>query len=218
MPEPRPKAHPTDKAIRILLVDDHLVVRMGLAFMINSQPGMTVIAEAASGTEALALYQQHRPDLVLMDLKMRDMTGIDCTAQLRQLDPAARVIILTTYAGDENIYRALKAGARAYLLKDMGREEILSTLHRVHEGHTCLPAELASSLAQRLPDADLSPREIAILQAIAVGNSNKEIGTLLGITESTVKGHVNHLLSKLKARDRTEAVTLGLKRGLITLE
>ena len=204
--------------IRLLLVDDHLVVRMGLAFMMNSQEDMSVIAEAATGAEALALFNGLNPDVVLMDLKLPDMSGIECTALLRKVQPEARVIILTTYGGDENIYRALQAGARTYLLKDMSGEEILSAVRAVAAGQTCLPPSIAARLAARMPDSDLSSREITILRSIAQGLSNKEIGSSLNITESTVKGHVNHLLSKLKARDRTEAVTMALRRGLISLD
>ena len=191
---------------------------MGLAFMMNSQPDMTVVGEAGTGSEALELFDKVKPDVVLMDLKLPDMTGIECTAQLRKRQPGARTIMLTTYDGDENIYRALQAGARAYLLKDMNREEILGAVRTVDAGQTCLSPTIAATLAARLPDADLSSREIAILRSIAQGLSNKEIGTQFNITESTVKGHVNHLLSKLKARDRTEAVTVGLRRGLISLD
>jgi two-component system NarL family response regulator len=191
---------------------------MGLAFMMNSQPDMTVVGEAGTGAEALELFDKLKPDVVLMDLKLPDMTGIECTAQLRKSHPGARTIMLTTYGGDENIYRALQAGARAYLLKDMNREEILDAVRTVDAGQTCLSPNIAAALAARLPDADLSSREIAILRSIAQGLSNKEIGTQFDITESTVKGHVNHLLNKLKARDRTEAVTVGLRRGLISLD
>jgi DNA-binding NarL/FixJ family response regulator len=206
------------RKIRLLLVDDHAVVRMGLAFMINSQPDITVVGEAGSGAEALELLGKTNPDVVLMDLKLPDMTGIECTTKLRKTSPDARIVILTTYAGDENIYRALQAGARAYLLKDMDRDEILGTIRAVDAGQTCLPPTVAASLAQRLPEAELSRREISILRSIAQGSSNKEIGCELGISESTVKGHVNHVLSKLKARDRTEAVTVALRRGLISLD
>lgn len=209
---------PPSRKIRLLLVDDHAVVRMGLAFMMNSQPDITVVGEAANGTEAIALFAELEPDVTLVDLKLPDMTGIECIARIRRTRQEARAIILTTYGGDENIYRALQAGARGYLLKDMGRDEILDTVRAVDAGQTRLQPGIAASLAARLPDTGLSTREIEILRFIADGRSNKEIGTDLGISESTVKGHVNHLLKKLKARDRTEAVTLGLRRGLITLD
>lgn len=209
---------PADRKIRILLVDDHAVIRMGLAFMMNSLPDITVVGEAANGAEAQTLFTQLRPDVTLVDLKLPDMTGIECIAQLRKTQPEARAIILTTYGGDENIYRALQAGARSYLLKDMSRDEIIDTVRAVDAGQTRLPPSIAASLAARMPDTGLSSREIEILRFIASGSSNKEIGTALGISESTVKGHVNHLLQKLKARDRTEAVTLGIRRGMITLD
>lgn len=186
--------------------------------MINSQPDMTVVGEAGTGRESLDLLVTRRPDVVLMDLKLPDMTGIECTSQLRQFSPEARIIILTTYDGNENIFRALQAGASAYLLKDMSGNEILSAIRAVDAGQTYLPPSIAASLAQRISEAELSPREVSILHCIASGSSNKEIGSQLGISESTVKGHVNHLLSKLKVRDRTEAVTVALRRGLISLD
>lgn len=204
--------------IRILLVDDHDVVRVGLTFLITSQPDMSVVAEAGNGEDAVALYLQHRPDVVLMDLKLPDMSGIDCTSKIRDSVEDARIIVLTTYEGDEYIYRAFQAGARAYLLKDMGRTEIVETIRAVHQGQRRMPPLVANQLAQRLPESDLSVREMEILKLISRGLSNKEIGSVLSITESTVKGHVKHLIAKLRARDRTEAVTIALKRGLIMLE
>lgn len=207
-----------NQKIRLLLVDDHVIVRVGLAFMINSQADMTVVGEARTGQESFELLQTTHPDVVLMDLKLPDMTGISCTSALRKIRPELPVIILTTYGGDENIFRALQAGASAYLLKDMGRDEIIGAIRAVAAGQTFIPASIAASLAQRMSDSVLTPREIRILRSIASGASNKEIGVELGITESTVKGHVNHLLAKLKARDRTEAVMLALRRGMISLE
>ena len=205
-------------AIRLLLVDDHEVVRRGLAFMIDGQPDMTVVGEAASGKEALERYGETQPSLVMMDLRLPDMTGIECTNAIRRISPGAKIVILTTFGGNEHIYRALKPGARAYLFKDMAGEEILMALRIVHAGGTSLPPAIASSLAQRLPEAELSAREILILQAVANGASNKDVGRQLDIAESTVKGHMNHLLSKLHARDRTEAVTIALRRGVISLD
>lgn len=204
--------------IRLLLIDDHIVVRMGLAFMINSQPDMMVVGEAGNGAEGLEMFRETRPDIVLMDLRLPDTSGIDCTRELRAIDDGAKVVVLTTFGGDENVFRALQAGAKAYLLKDMGREDILGTLRTVAAGQSSLPPEIAASLAQRIPESELSKRELEILGLISSGNSNKEIGNSIGISESTVKGHVNHILNKLKARDRTEAVTVALKRGFITLE
>jgi len=206
------------RKIRLMLIDDHIVVRMGLAFMINNQPDMTVVGQAGNGAEGLAIFKQTKPDVVLMDLRLPDTNGIDCTGNLRKLDGDAKVVVLTTFGGDENIFQALKAGARAYLLKDMGSEEILGTIRSVDAGKSCLPPEIVASLARRIPEAELNKREIDILRYISAGHSNKEIGNHIGLTESTVKGHVNHILSKLRAKDRTEAVTLALRRGLITLE
>ncbi|HEX4084680.1 MAG TPA: response regulator transcription factor [Chthoniobacteraceae bacterium] len=204
--------------MRLLLVDDHEVVRRGLAFMINDQPDMEVVGEAASGAEAVELFRKQTPDLVLMDLRLPDMTGIECAAELRGIAEEARIVILTTFSGNEHIYRAMKAGVRAYLFKDMAGDVIMGALRTVHAGGTFLPPPIATSLAQRLTEAELSQREIAILKALAKGASNKDIGRQLDIAESTVKGHMNHLLSKLRARDRTEAVTIALRRGLITLD
>ena len=204
--------------IRLLLVDDHEVVRRGLAFMINGQSDMVVVAEASDGAETLEKFKETKPDLVLMDLRLPDMTGIECTVGLRKISPTAKIVILTTFSGDEHIYRALKAGVRAYLFKDMTGEEIFGAIRTVQAGGTWLPPAIATTLAQRLLEAELSPREIVILRAVANGSSNKDIGRQLDIAESTVKGHMNHLLSKLHARDRTEAVTIALRRGLISLD
>ena len=185
--------------------------------MINGQTDMFVAAEAADGAETLAKFKETQPDLVLLDLRLPDMTGIECAVELRKIEPAAKIVILTTFSEDEHIYRALKAGVRAYLFKDMAGEEILGALRTVYVGGTWLPPAIATSLAQRLLQAELSPREIVILRSVAGGSSNKDIGRQLDIAESTVKGHMNHLLSKLHARDRTEAVTIALRRGLIDL-
>ncbi len=206
------------RKIRLMLIDDHIVVRMGLAFMINSQPDMVVVGEAGNGAEGLQVFRETGPDVVLMDLRLPDITGIECTRELREFDGEAKIVVLTTFGGDENVFRALQAGAKAYLLKDMGREDILGTIRAVDAGQSWLPPAIAASLARRIPEAELSKREVEILGLIALGNSNKEIGARIGISESTVKGHVNHILSKLKAKDRTEAVTLALRRGFITLE
>ena len=206
------------RKIRLMLIDDHIVVRMGLAFLINSQPDMVVVGEAGNGAEGLQVFRETGPDVVLMDLRLPDITGIECTRELREFDGEAKIVVLTTFGGDENVFRALQAGAKAYLLKDMGREDILGTIRAVDAGQSWLPPAIAASLARRIPEAELSKREVEILGLIALGNSNKEIGARIGISESTVKGHVNHILSKLKAKDRTEAVTLALRRGFITLE
>lgn len=204
--------------IRILIADDHLVVRMGLTSMIDMQPDMMVVAEGANGREAIDLYRQHRPDVVLMDLRMPFVNGIEATEAIRQEDPKALIIVLTTYDGDENIYRALQCGARAYLLKDIPRNEFLDDIRRVFRGEYCIPPSIAGRLAQRAASEELSTRELEVLRLIIGGMSNKEIASALGVTESTVKNHVNSILSKLHVRDRTQAATTALRRGIVMLE
>ncbi|MEK7676391.1 MAG: response regulator transcription factor [Verrucomicrobiota bacterium] len=204
--------------IRILIADDHLVVRMGLKSMIDTQPGMKVVAEAANGREAVALHREHQPDIVLMDLRMPVMSGVEATVAIREQFPEAHIMVLTIYDGDENIYRALQAGARGYLLKDIPGDEFLHALKAVHAGQYCIPPAVAARLAQRVSSTDLSPRELEILKRIAEGLSNKEIGLALSITESTVKNHVNSILSKLHVSDRTQAVTTALRRGIVVLD
>jgi len=204
--------------IRLLIVDDHLVVRMGLRSMIDSQPDMEVVAEAANGNEAVQAYREHRPDVVLLDLRMPQLNGVEATIAIRNEFPQALIIVLTTYDGDENIYRALQAGAHAYLLKDIPRGEFLQAIHAVHSGQYCIPPAVAVRLAQRMPQAELSARELEVLKLIVEGMSNKEIASTLAITESTVKNHVNSLLSKLKVKDRTQAATTALRRGILTLD
>jgi DNA-binding NarL/FixJ family response regulator len=208
----------TRSPIRVLLVDDHLVVRMGLRSLIESEPDMVVAAEASNGNEAVEQYQKNRVELVLMDLRMPRMGGVETTTTIRQLDPAARILVLTTYDGDENIYRALQAGALGYLLKDMPREDFVAAVHKVANGEYYIPQQVAARLAQRLPAQDLSPREMDVLKLIVAGRSNKEIADRLGVAESTVKNHVNGLLAKLHVQDRTQAVTTALKRGIVTLD
>ena len=204
--------------MRILIVDDHLVVRIGLRSMIESQPDMQVVAEAADGSEAVELYRQHQPDIVLLDLRMPRMNGVETTVAIRRQFPAALIIVLTTYDGDENIYRALQAGAHAYLLKDIPREDFLEAIRSVHRGEYCIPSGVAARLAQRLPNEELSSRELEVLKLIVEGMSNKEIASKLAITESTVKNHVNSILTKLKVKDRTQAATTALRRGIVTLD
>ena len=204
--------------IRLLIVDDHLVVRMGLRSMIDSQADMMVVAEAANGHEAVQLYRQHQPDIVLLDLRMPQLNGVEATKAIRQRFPEALIIVLTTYDGDENIYRALQAGAHAYLLKDIPREEFLASIRSVYHGQYCIPPAVAARLAQRLPHDELSARELEVLKLIVEGMSNKEIASMLAITESTVKNHVNSLLSKLRVKDRTQAATTALRRGIVTLD
>ncbi len=204
--------------IRILVVDDHLVVRMGLRSMIDAQADLTVVAEAANGKEAIEQFRKHRPDIVLMDLRMQEMGGVEATSAIRADFPDARIIVLTTYDGDENIYRALRAGARAYLLKDIPGAQFTETVRAVHNGQYCISPAVAARLAQRLPQSDLSTREFEVLRLIVDGMSNKEIASSLVITESTVKNHVNSILAKLKVKDRTQAATSALRRGILTLD
>jgi len=204
--------------IRILIVDDHLVVRIGSRSMIDTQSDMIVVAEAANGREAVALFREHRPEITLMDLRMPVMGGVEATIAIREDFPDARIIVLTTYDGDENIYRALQAGARAYLLKDISREEFLNDVRAVHSGQYRIPPAVAARLAQRMPFSDLSSRELDVLRLIVQGMSNKEIGGALSITESTVKNHVNSILAKMKVNDRTQAATTALRRGIVVLQ
>ena len=204
--------------IRILIADDHLVVRIGLRSMIETQEDMEVVAEAANGREALELFRLRKPDVALMDLRMPIMGGVEATMAIRGEFPDARIIVLTTYNGDENIYRALQAGARAYLLKDVPRSEFLDDIRAVHSGQYCIPPAVAARLAQRLPYPELSSRELEVLQLIVQGRSNKEIGSVLAITESTVKNHVNSILCKLRVNDRTQAATTALRRGIVMLD
>jgi two-component system NarL family response regulator len=204
--------------IRILIADDHPVVREGLAAMITRRTDMTVVAEATHGQEAVERFRQQQPDVVLMDLRMPEMDGVEAILTIREQTPEARVIILTTYDTDEDIYRALRAGAKAYLLKDTPREELLDTIRAVAAGHTRVPSDVAAKLAERVSSEALTARELDVLRLIVSGNSNREIATLLSISEGTVKTHVNHILMKLGASDRTQAATTALKRGLVSLE
>jgi len=203
--------------IRLLIADDHLVVRVGLRSMLDTQPGMVVVAEAANGREAIELFREHKPDVTLMDLRMPIMGGVEATIAIREEFPDARVIVLTTYDGDENIYRALRAGAMAYLLKDIPRGEFLDDVRAVYSGQYCIPPAVAARLAQRLPYSELSSREMEVLKLIVEGLSNKEIGSALTISESTVKNHVNSILAKLRVSDRTHAATMALRRGIVML-
>jgi len=203
--------------IRILIADDHPVVREGLAAMIKRRTDMTVVAEANHGQEAVALFHQHQPDVVLMDLRMPEMDGVEAILTIREQTPEARVIVLTTYDTDEDIYRALRAGAKAYLLKDTPREELLDTIRAVSAGRTRVPSDVAAKLVERVSSEALTAREVDVLRLIVAGHSNREIATLLYISEGTVKTHVNHLLMKLGVSDRTQAVTTALRRGLVSL-
>lgn len=206
---------PGQNAIRVMLVEDHHVVRAGIAAIIDRQSDMSVVSEAATGEQSVESFAKHRPDVTLMDLRLPGMGGIDAIRGIRKQFPEARIVVLTTYDGDEDIYRALEAGAWTYLIKDVFREELLETIRAVHRGERPLPSPVASRLAERLPRSGLSQRELEVLSLIVKGKSNKEIGESLFITEGTVKGHVNHLLNKLGVSDRTQAVTAALKRGIV---
>src|ERR1700678_1764554 len=203
--------------IRILLADDHPVLRHGIQALAADECDMQFVAEASNGHEAIEQFRKHQPDVTLLDLQMPDMNGIDAMIAIRNEFPDARFIILTTYAGDVQVSRALKAGARAYLLKSLLRKELLDTIRAVHAGQKRIPSDLAAQVADHIADDSLTPREIEVLRLIAAGNANKLIADQLSIAEETVKGHVKNILSKLGANDRTHAVTIGLKRGIIEL-
>jgi DNA-binding NarL/FixJ family response regulator len=203
--------------IRILSVDDHPLVRQGIAGLVAVEPDMCVVAEAANGREAIQQFRAHRPDITLMDLQMPEMSGFDATIAIRGEFPEARVIVLTTFAGDVQVLRAMKAGARAYLLKDSLHRELLETIRAVHAGRKCLSPEASYQLAEHATDELLTPAEIRVLRLIAGGNANKEIAAVLSLSEETVKGQVRSILSKLNAKDRTHAAMIGLKRGIIEL-
>lgn len=203
--------------IRVLIVDDHPVVREGLAAMLNRRADMEVVAEVGDGKTAVQAYDEHLPDVVLMDLRMPEMGGVDSVQAIRASHPEARIIILTTFDGDEDIFRGLQAGAKAYLLKDTPREALLETIRAVHAGQKRIPPEIAARLAERILQPELTAREMEVLRLIVAGQSNREIGQALAITEGTVKVHVNNILSKLNVHDRTQAVTEALRRGLAHL-
>jgi DNA-binding NarL/FixJ family response regulator len=203
--------------IRIALVDDHPLLRQGIAALLADQTDLQLVAQASNGLEAIEQFRTHRPDVMLMDLQMPGMNGIDAMIAIRGEFSEARFIVLTTYTGDVQIVRALKAGARAYLLKSLLHRELLDTIRAVHAGQKRIPPEVAAELADHAADDTLTPREIEVLRLIAAGNANKLVADHLAITEETVKAHVKNILSKLDANDRTHAVTIGLKRGIIEL-
>lgn len=204
--------------IRVLVADDHPVVREGLASIIEDEDDMLVVGEAANGREAVELFGQYKPDITLMDLRMPQMEGVEAITLIRQQIANARIIVLTTFDSDEDIYRALRAGAMAYLLKDSSRNELLNTIRAVHVDQKRISPQMALKLTERLNTPELSAREIEVLRLIVAGKSNSEIGTTLYITEGTVKTHVKTILKKLGANDRTSAATTALKRGLVRLE
>jgi DNA-binding NarL/FixJ family response regulator len=206
-----------DNPIRILIADDHFVVRMGLAAVINTQPDMVVVAEAVNGRQAIESFRQHRPDVTLMDLRMPEMGGIEAITTIRREFTDSRFIVLTTYDGDEDIYRALQAGARSYLLKDMLRDTLIDAIRAVHAGQRRIPPEVANRLAERMDRSELTSRELEVLRLIVGGKSNKEIAAELSIAEGTVKIHINNILSKLGVSDRTQAATFALQRGIVHL-
>jgi len=208
----------TKESIRVLIVEDHHVVRQGLVALLNVVDGLEVVGEAADGVEAIAQYRKHQPDIALIDLRLPRLTGVEVIERIRMETPHARFIVLTTYDGDEDIYRALQAGARAYLLKGMTSEELIAAIRAVHAGKSHIPPAIAQRLAERMGTEELTPREFDVLEQIVRGLSNKDIATELEISEATVKTHINNLLSKLGVTDRTQAATAALQRGIVTLE
>lgn len=204
-------------AIRVLIVDDHVIVQQGLATLINKEADMTVVGQANDGIEAIDLFRQLQPDITLMDLRMPQMEGVEAITTICAEFNTARIIVLTTYDGDEDIYRGLRAGAKGYLLKDCKRNELRTAIRSVHSGQQYIPPHVGAKLAQRMSHPELTDRELEILQLITQGMSNLEIGTALHITENTVKSNVNRILSKLGAKDRTQATIIALKRGIANL-
>jgi len=207
----------TDNTIKIMVIDDQAVVRQGFVALINTVPDMAVVAEGTNGRQAIDLYRLHRPDVTLMDLRMPELGGLEAITAIRKEFPDARLIVLTTYDGDEDIYRSLQAGAQGYLLKDMFFEELEEAIRKVHGGSRRIPAQVAERLAERMGSSDLTARETEVLEQIVAGHSNKAIATRLNISEATVKSHINNILSKLGVSDRTQAATTALQRGLVHL-
>ena len=207
----------SDNTIKIMVIDDQAVVRQGFVSLINTVSDMVVVAEGTNGQEAIDLYRLHRPDITLMDLRMPQMGGVEAIVAIRKEFRDARMIILTTYDGDEDIYRSLQAGAQGYLLKDMFFEELEDAIRKVHGGARRIPTQVAERLAERMGSSVLTVREVEVLEQIVAGNSNKAIASRLNISEATVKSHINSILSKLGVSDRTQAATTALQRGLVHL-
>ena len=203
---------------RVLVVDDHSLLRTGVANIINLEPALEVVAEAANGLDAIEAYRTFQPDVVLMDLRMPEMEGVEAVRRIREIDPHARVIVLTTYDADEDIARALQAGAKAYILKDIAADALVACIRDVLAGKTYLAPSAAAKLAERVTQVQLTPRELAALRLLANGHSNKEIATALGISERTVKTHLGHLFEKLGVTSRTEAVRVATRRGLVRFD
>ncbi|HEY9624716.1 MAG TPA: response regulator transcription factor [Crinalium sp.] len=204
-------------AIRVLVVDDHAIVQQGLAAIINEESDMTVVGQARNGIEAIALFRQEQPDVTLMDLRMPQMGGVEAISAIRAEFKTARIMVLTTYDSDEDIYQGLRAGAKGYLLKDCRPAELRAAIRAVHQGQQYIPSNVAVKLVQRMEHPELSQRELEVLQLVAQGMSNLEIGAALNISESTVKSNINRILSKLGAKDRTQATIIALKRGIASL-
>jgi DNA-binding NarL/FixJ family response regulator len=207
-----------NELIHIMVVDDHHIVRQGLVALIGTIPDMKVVAEAADGVQAVESYRKHRPDVTLMDLRLPNKNGVDAIIEIRQEFPGARIIVLTTFDGDEDIYRALQAGAKGYLLKGMNADELTEAIRVVHAGKSRIPAVVAERLAERMGGPSLTGRELDVLKRIVGGRSNKEIAGDLFISEATVKTHINSILSKLGVSDRTQAATTALQRGIVHLD
>ena len=207
-----------DKPIRIVIADDQHLVRQGFRAMLERLPSMQVVAEASTGQEAIEQYARHQPDILLLDLRLPDMCGVDVIRTIKEQFLLARIIVLTTYGGDDEIYQSLQAGAKAYFLKDVTLEELADCIEKVHRGQTCVPPPVAAKLVERTVSPELTERELEVLRRMVAGRSNKEIAADLDITEGTVKTHVNHVLDKLGVHDRTQAVVTALKRGIVRME
>jgi DNA-binding NarL/FixJ family response regulator len=207
----------TQTSIRVLSADDHPLLREGIAAVINSQPDMTMVAQASTGREAISLFREHRPDVTLMDLRLPDISGIDALTAIRSEFPEARIVMLTTFEGDVEIHRSLEAGARGYVLKNMPPKELIEVVRQVNAGKKRIPQQVAAQLAEHIADESLTMREIDVLRHVAGGNRNRDIAEQLSISEETVKVHVKHIMEKLGASDRTAAVTIAVRRGIIQL-